>query len=147
MTDVLAPVSGVIKPINEVNDKVFSERILGDGVAIHPFESLVYAPCDGILTSLYPDGHAFVIEQDNLRVLVHIGIDTFELEGECFENLRREGDRIFAGDPIVEVDYDYMLELGYCTDTMIIVLNNFMIEQARTSSGRHVEVQDILFSI
>ncbi len=147
MVDILAPVSGVLKPIDEVKDKVFSERMLGDGVAIHPFESMVYAPCDGFLTSIYPDGHAFVIEQESIRIMVHIGIDTFELEGECFENLRKEGDKIFAGDPIVEVDYDYMSELGYSTDTMIVVMDKPYIPEARACSGRHVEVEDLLFKI
>ncbi len=147
MVDILAPVSGLLKPIDEVQDKVFSDRLLGDGVAIHPFESMVYAPCDGVLTSIYPDGHAFVIEQDTVRIMVHIGIDTIDLKGECFENLRKEGDRIFAGDPIVEVDYDYMSELGYCTDTMIVVLDKPQIPEARSCSGRYVEVEDLLFKI
>ena len=147
MVDVLAPVSGVLKPINEVNDEVFSTRMLGDGLAIHPFESMVFAPCDGVLSSIYPDGHAFVIDQGSVRIMVHIGIDTVELEGECFENLRKEGDRVFAGDPIVEVDYDYMVELGYSCDTIVVVLDKFMIPQARDCSGKHVDVKDLLFKI
>ncbi len=146
MTKVFAPVSGVLNPVEDANDRVFSAKMLGNGVAIQPFDSIVYSPCDGTVRSLYPDGHAFVIENDACEIMVHIGIDTFELNGECFTPLRRKGDRVFAGDPIVQVDYDYMEELGYATDTMVVAMDKSDIEINDSEYGKYIEVGEWIFN-
>ncbi|GAA3414836.1 PTS sugar transporter subunit IIA [Streptosporangium vulgare] len=105
MTTVLAPVAGVAVRLGSVPDPVFSEGLVGPGMAIEPDRTpgRVLSPIAGTIVKLHP--HAFVVVGDDGRgVLVHLGIDTVELRGEGFEPLAAEGDRVSAGQPVVAWD-------------------------------------------
>lgn len=118
------PIKGKHIPLKDVPDPVFSEKMMGDGSAIHPEGNIVVAPISGHLTTVFPTRHAFGIEGDNgEEVLIHIGINTVELNGEHFELLVEQGDYVNVGDPLVNVDFDAIAQAGYSTITPIIVLN------------------------
>lgn len=119
---IKAPVNGRCVDLNEVPDEVFSKRMMGDGVAIRPSDGLFVAPADGELAMLFKTGHAYGMILDNkVEILIHIGIDTVELQGEGFEILAEQGQKVVAGTPIVRVDLDLIRQKGYDTITPIII--------------------------
>lgn len=118
------PIKGKRVPISRVPDPVFSEKMMGDGVAIYPESNEVVAPISGTLVTVFPTSHAFGIEGDNgEEILIHIGINTVELEGKHFNLHVKQGDRVNVGDLLVTVDFDKIKEAGYEIVTPIIVLN------------------------
>ena len=120
---VYAPVKGKCIDITEVNDEGFSSKIMGDGVAVIPEESVIKAPADGKLTMIFETGHAFGMETDNgLELLLHIGIDTVNENGKGFEILKKAGEHVKKGTPIVRFDLEALKE-KYDMSTMVIVTN------------------------
>ena len=104
-----APVDGMLIPIEEVDDEVFSAKMAGDGIAIMPIGDTFTAPIDGIITKIFSTNHAFSIKsKQDLEVLVHIGLETVALKGEGFERLVQEGDEVTAGTPIIKADLEYI---------------------------------------
>ena len=120
---VYAPVKGKCIDIKEVNDEGFSSKIMGDGVAVIPEESVIKAPADGKLTMIFETGHAFGMEADNgLELLLHIGIDTVNEKGNGFKILKKSGDAVKKGTPVVELELETLKE-KYDMTTMVIVTN------------------------
>ena len=104
-----APLSGPVVPIEKVPDPVFSERLLGDGIAIDPVDNVLLAPVEGQIIQLYKTGHALTIKTDsNVEILIHIGLDTVALKGKGFKPLAAEGQQVKAGQPLIEFDMDYL---------------------------------------
>lgn len=102
---VVAPMAGEVKPISEVPDPVFAEKMMGDGFCIFPTEGRVVSPVAGEVVNLFPTLHAVgIATPDGIEVLVHVGIDTVKLQGEGFRALVRQGDKVSAGQPLLEVD-------------------------------------------
>ncbi|MCH3960960.1 MAG: PTS glucose transporter subunit IIA [Solobacterium sp.] len=124
---IAAPADGELFPIESVKDEVFAQKMMGDGVAFRYSQDHVVlcAPCNGVLSVLFPTGHAFGITMNNgVEVLVHIGIDTVNAKGDGFRLLKKkQGDMVKAGDPIVEAD---IRKLGqtYDMSTMLIITDN-----------------------
>jgi len=107
-----------------VNDKVFSSRVLGDGVGIIPTSGRITSPVSGVLLTVPKSGHAFGIKTDSgVEVLVHIGIDTVRLKGENFTVAVEKGAHVKAGDLLAEVNLDGIRAAGYDTTTMVTVTN------------------------
>lgn len=103
--DVFAPIDGVVVDLERVPDEVFAQKMVGDGLAIDPSGGLAVAPVAGTLVKLFPGGHAFGIALDNgVEIIVHIGLDTIELNGEGFQNIATEGQVVQVGTPIVRFD-------------------------------------------
>ncbi len=120
--DIKAPVKGEMIDITTVNDETFAQKILGEGVAFIPEDGTVCAPCDGIVEMLAETGHAFAVTRDDeLNMLVHIGIDTVAMNGEGFTALVKQGAHVKAGDPIIRADLAKIREKGYDTTVMLIV--------------------------
>ena len=120
---VYAPIKGKCIDITEVNDEGFSSKIMGDGVAVIPEESVIKAPADGKLTMIFETGHAFGMEADNgLELLLHIGIDTVNEKGNGFKILKKSGDAVKKGTPVVELELETLKE-KYDMTTMVIVTN------------------------
>ncbi|GAC1359831.1 MAG: hypothetical protein PVS3B1_08720 [Ktedonobacteraceae bacterium] len=110
---VLAPLDGVVTPLESVSDEVFAQKMAGDGVAIDPSGDVALAPISGSLVRLFPGGHAFGIAADNgVELIVHIGLDTVELGGQGFSNIATEGQYVQAGAPIVRFDRTVIERLG-----------------------------------
>jgi PTS system glucose-specific IIA component len=107
--DVFSPVDGQIVALESVNDEVFSQKMVGDGVAVMPISNQFKAPIDGVVSKIFSTNHAFSIKSDkDLEVMVHIGLETVGLNGEGFTRIANEGDEVKAGDVIIEVDLDYI---------------------------------------
>ncbi len=122
--EVLAPVSGKVIPLEEVNDAVFSQKMVGDGIAIIPSQETFVAPFDGKLTKLFPTLHAYSLQHSSgVEVIIHIGIDTVELAGDGFEALATEGTMLKAGDPIIKADLKKIQALGKEIVTPIVISN------------------------
>src|SRR6266576_2831147 len=110
---VLAPLDGTVVALENVPDQVFAQKMVGDGVAIDPSGQLAVAPVAGNLVKLFPGGHAFGISTSaGVELIVHIGLDTVELNGEGFENIAKEGQKVKVGTPIVRFDRATIERLG-----------------------------------
>lgn len=116
---------GAIVDLSKVNDKAFSSGALGKGVGIVANSKTVVAPIEGELTCVFPTKHAFGIKGENgVEVLVHIGINTVELDGKYFELKVNQGDKVSLGQPLVDVDFNKIKEVGYDTTIIMVVTNS-----------------------
>ena len=123
--DIAAPVAGTILDITEVNDAVFSQKMMGDGFAVEPAvgADTITAPCDGTIKLLADTLHAVAIESDGLEVLIHVGIDTVELGGRGFEALTQQGAKVRRGDALIRFDADSIKKEGKPLTTIIALTN------------------------
>lgn len=143
---MLAPVAGTVVALADVPDPVFAQQIVGSGIAIDPerAESTVVAPADGRLLKLYP--HAFVLLTGaGNGLLVHLGIDTVQLEGKGFELLVAEGDEVTAGTPIVRWDPAEIEAGGRSPIVPIVVMDSAPDSIRSTVIGRVVQVGEPVF--
>ena len=123
-TTVGSPLSGHIVSLDESGDPVFASRALGEGVAIQPTDSTVVAPVSGVLSTVAETGHAFGIKTDGgIEVLVHIGIDTVDMDGEGFAVVVAKGERIAAGEPLATVDFGKVAAAGHSVVVVVTVVN------------------------
>ena len=108
---ILAPVTGKAVALSEVPDPVFADKVLGDGAAIIPAEGKIVSPVNGEISTVAETGHAYgFTSEDGLEILVHVGLETVSLNGECFEVYVKPGDKVKAGDLVAEVDLKYLEE-------------------------------------
>lgn len=108
---ILAPLTGKAVPLSEVPDPVFSDRVLGDGVAIIPADGKIVSPVDGEISTVAETGHAYgFTSEDGQEILVHVGLETVSLNGECFKVYGKAGDKVKKGDLVAEVDLGYLKE-------------------------------------
>ncbi|MDZ4910399.1 PTS glucose transporter subunit IIA, partial [Clostridium perfringens] len=109
--------------LSKVNDEMFSNRLLGDGIAIEPGSNTVVSPCDGEITLVSETKHAIGLKnKDGIEVLIHIGLDTVKLNGLGFETLCKVGDKISVGQPLVNVDRDLLKEKNIPDVTMMVIV-------------------------
>lgn len=107
--DIYSPVDGESIYLDKVPDPIFSEKILGDGIAINPHDHLICAPLAGTIAIMFEHSHAFTIESPwGIELLVHIGIDTVEQNGKGFTRLLEQGAKVNVGDPIIDIDLTYL---------------------------------------
>ncbi|MCC0782836.1 PTS glucose transporter subunit IIA [Clostridioides sp. ES-S-0108-01] len=122
--DIELPVciEGTLVNLEEVNDSVFASKSMGDGIAVIPSKGIIKAPEDGTIEVAFPTGHAIGMRfDDDTEILVHVGINTVEMNGEGFELLVRQGDRVKKGQELIKFDIEKIKRKGYDTTTMIIV--------------------------
>ncbi|MBR4162021.1 MAG: PTS glucose transporter subunit IIA [Solobacterium sp.] len=124
-TDIVALADGKMIDVTTVSDPVFAQKMMGDSVAF-TFDSdkvTLCSPANGTLSVMFPTGHSFGIKRnDGVELLVHCGINTVEAKGDGFKTLKKQGDTIKAGDPVVEVDVK-KLSSKYDMSTMLIITN------------------------
>lgn len=121
---ITSPLSGEVLPLTQVKDQVFSSGALGKGVAIKPSEGKLYAPADGVVTTLFPTGHAVgITTETGAEILMHIGMDTVELDGQGFTVKVKQDDHVKKGDLLVEFDIEAIEAAGFSTITPIVVTN------------------------
>ncbi|MFS1133469.1 beta-glucoside-specific PTS transporter subunit IIABC [Enterococcus hirae] len=119
-----SPLSGKVLPLSDVPDKVFSSGAMGKGLAIDPEKGELIAPADGEITTIFPTGHAVgLTTKDGIEILMHIGMDTVELEGQGFETFVKQGDQVKAGDLLVRFDIELIKAAGYSVITPIVITN------------------------
>lgn len=123
-------VQGEVVPLTEVPDKVFSEGLMGQGKAIKPQSNTFYAPFDGVVTALFPTKHAIGLTSDQgVELLIHIGVDTVELEGRHFTTLIEANQAIKKGQPLIKADLAAIQAEGYATITPVVVTNASAFEK------------------
>ena len=146
--ELLAPVSGKVLPLSSVPDEVFATKLAGDGVAVEPTEDIFVAPGSGELVLIFKTNHAFCIRLDNgIEILVHIGIDTVNLNGEFFERLAVEGTKVKAGDPIIKVNREKVTEKGYSLISPVLITNMEIIKEINYLDNKVVKVgKDVIIS-
>ena len=121
---LLAPVSGVIYPLERVPDPVFAQKLVGDGISIDPTDTILRAPCAGEIVQLHAAGHAVTLKAaGGVEVLMHVGIDTVTLKGEGFTPRVKVGDKVEAGAPLIEFDLDYVATNAKSLLTEVIISN------------------------
>ncbi len=147
--EIKAPLTGELVALEEVPDEVFAAKTVGDGAAIKPTDNKLVAPADGVIRQLFPTGHAVGIETEaGVELLIHIGIDTVDLDGEGFEKLVQEGEQIKTGDELIKFDLDYIAEQAPSTITPVVITNvDQMAEFTVTEAAEVTAGQDELFTI
>lgn len=145
-TKLVSPLNGDVKPLSEIKDEVFSSGAMGQGVAIEPSEGVLHAPADGKIVLVFPTGHAVGINTtDGAEVLMHIGMDTVNLQGKGFKTLVQKGQEVKAGDPLVEFNIKEIKAAGYEVATPVVVTNSKKYESINQVANGTVEVgQEIL---
>src|SRR5436190_1352177 len=133
---LLAPLSGVLVPLERVPDPVFAQRTVGDGVSIDPTSGELLAPAAGRVTLLHRASHALAITTDEgLEILVHIGVDTIALNGKGFTPRVRQGDRVAAGQPLISFDADLIARSAPSLLTQVLVTNRERIRAMTVATG------------
>ena len=144
---VYAPMSGKILALSDVDDAAFSEKMLGDGVAILPDENAVYSPVDGVITDVTDTKHAFCITaEDGTELLLHIGINTVTLKGEGFQVFVSGGDHVRAGDKIADVDLSALSAGGLSAQTPVLLTEFERVHIVETREGSVQGGKDVLFT-
>lgn len=137
--ELKAVINGTVIPITEVKDDVFSSCMLGNGLAIQPTDSkpTVVAPADGEVSVIMEgSNHAVGIKiTDNFDLLIHIGIDTVSLNGEGFTSFVSMGQKVKAGDKLIEFDKDLVVSKGLCPDVIVICLDNPELPKLEYKTG------------
>jgi len=142
---LLAPLSGVLMELDEVPDPVFSGRVIGDGLCIDPTSSTLCAPLAGIISNVQASGHAVSITDDHgVQVLMHIGLDTVNLAGQGFTSLVEEGQRVAAGQALIEFDADYIARHARSLLTLMLVVSGEPFTWLSAPSGRVESGQPLL---
>ncbi len=124
-TEIASPMKGEVKKLSELKDEAFASGVLGKGAAIVPEEGKVYAPADGEITALFPTLHALGMKTgEGAELLIHIGMDTVQLNGEGFEAHIKEGDQVKKGQLLISFDKALIEGKGYCLDTPVLITNS-----------------------
>lgn len=133
---ILAPLTGKAVPLSEVPDSVFSEKVLGDGVAIIPADGKIVSPVDGEISTVAETSHAYgFTSEDGQEVLVHVGLETVSLNGECFKVYGKAGDKVKAGDLVAEVDLEYLKEKDINPITPVLLCSDTEGKELRYIEG------------
>jgi len=138
---------GKLIKISDVPDEVFSQKILGDGYAIHPTSGSISSPVNGTITQVYDTGHAYCITSDDgLEILVHMGIDTVELKGKGFSAIVKDGDKVLKGSPLATMDMNLIESLGYKTVTMVVITNTIAVKSMKLTGNSTVRAGDAVLT-
>lgn len=126
--ELLLPISGTVIPLSEVNDYLFSKKIMGEGIAIKPTDNFLYSPIDGEVAVLYESKHAIIIKgESGIQLLLHVGMDTAKLEGRGFGSFVKVGDKVSAGDKLMFFDAEYVSDKS-SLDTPVVITNPDILE-------------------
>lgn len=121
---MVLPINGKVLPLSDVNDYLFNKKIMGEGAAIEPYDGNVVSPIDGKIVLIYKTNHAIAIEnEDGIRVLIHVGLDSAKLEGKGFALYAKMGDEVKAGDKILSFDR-HLLEKNASIITPVVITNS-----------------------
>lgn len=144
---VLSPVKGRVSPLSKASDQAFAQGALGKGVLIEPTEGVVRAPFDGTVMTLFPTMHAIgLISDQGMELLIHIGMDTVQLEGNGFEGKVVQGEKVKKGQVLVTFDIDAIKAAGYSVETPVIVTNSGDYLDIVETQDREVTSDDTLIT-
>lgn len=143
-----SPLKGKVLKLSEVKDEAFASGVLGQGAAVEPEEGVLYAPADGTVSALFPTGHAIgFTTQTGLELLMHVGMDTVQLDGKGFKAFVETGETVKQGQKLLEFDRKLISEAGYSLVTPVLVTNSDDFEQVEITGDEKVKAGDLLLSI
>lgn len=142
--DVIAPLTGVLVPIEDVPDPVFAQKMMGEGFSIDPLAGQLVAPVSGEVVDLQKSGHAVTIRStDGLEILIHIGLDTVQLKGQGFTPLVTQGQRVQVGDALIDFELDFLATRAKSLLTQIVIVNSDLLDSLDPKSGVVSAGQDL----
>ncbi len=145
---VFSPLNGQVIPLSNVKDPVFADGILGKGAAIVPSEGRLVSPVSGTILNIFPTLHAIGIQSDDgLEILIHLGVDTVELEGKYFKSNISEGDKVSVGDLLIEFQIEEIKNAGYDITTPIVVTNSDQYETIEAIPEQNIKAGEKLIII
>jgi len=145
---LVSPLSGTALSLINVPDQVFSQKIVGDGIAVEPSDGLVLSPCNGRILNIFRTNHAFVIgSEEGLEILIHLGLDTVDLNGDGFECIVNANANVKIGEPIIRMDLEKIKKMGKKVITPIVILNMDIISDIEIHEGLKIAGRDDLMTI
>ena len=146
--NILAPMSGQVVPLEQVPDEVFSQKLMGDGMAIQPDDGKIYAPVSGKVVTVADTLHAYgICAEEGVEILIHVGLDSVTLKGEGFKSHVREGDAVAAGQLIAEVDLKVLRKNDIPTITPVILCNGVEGMSLQKAEGKVKGGRDFLMTL
>lgn len=145
---ICAPVAGEAVAINQVSDPTFGEEILGKGIAIKPTDGRVVAPCDATVDMMFDTGHAVsLVASFGAEILIHVGLDTVNLQGKYYTVHVKSGDKVKKGDLLMEFDHEAIKAEGYDIITPVVICNSGDYGTFKTYVGKTVATGDIVIEL
>lgn len=143
-----SPVKGRTIPLSQVKDEAFASAAMGDGLAILPSEGKIYAPLDGTAEAVFPTGHAVgLVTEAGREILIHIGIDTVQLDGKGFQAHVKQGDRVKKGDLLVEFDPELIRKEGYDPTVIYIITDMDQVTNLEVRTNQNIEaLETVMFA-
>lgn len=146
--NLYAPANGRVISVTEVADPVFSQKMMGDGYAVIPTDGKIYSPVDGKVMSVFPTKHAVGIQMDNgIEILLHMGLDTVELNGKPFETHVSEGDVLSATTLVATCDLEALAEAGKDNAMVVVITNMDKVESFDLTASGNVEAHSIVGTV
>ena len=143
-----SPVKGKTIPLSQVNDEAFASGAMGDGLGIIPSEGKIYAPLDGTAEAVFPTGHAVgLVTEEGREILIHIGIDTVQLEGKGFYAHVEQGDRVKKGDLLIEFDPELIQKEGYDPTVIYILTDMEQVAKLDVRTNQNVEAMETVMYV
>lgn len=141
---LLMPIKGKVVDLSEVNDSLFSKKVLGEGAAIIPEDDFVYSPVDGEITLVYESKHALTIKtEQGIEILIHVGIDSVKLEGRGFSSYVKIGEKVKRGDKILFFDREYVGKFSELV-TPIVITNSEIVDKVSINFGGRETKDDFI---
>ncbi|GAA0489789.1 beta-glucoside-specific PTS transporter subunit IIABC [Alkalibacterium indicireducens] len=145
---LMSPLKGDVISLSKLDDAAFSSGALGHGIAIQPTEGTLLSPADGIVTTLFPTNHAVgVTTESGAEILMHIGMDTVQLEGKYFSSYVKQGDKVTMGQPLIEFDIDKIEQAGYPIITPVVVTNSDKYKNVKVTSESKVDGGNFILAL
>ena len=141
--EFVSPANGELIHLDKVNDPVFSQKLMGDGFAVKPSDNEIVAPIGGVIGTVFPTKHALMITSKNgLEIMLHLGIDTVELNGQPFEMFVQENDTVEAGQKLATMDLQKVQDSGKDTPIMTIITNSDAVKDMGDFEDKSVYAGD-----
>ncbi len=145
---ILSPVTGKAIPLEQVDDPVFSQKVIGDGMAVIPSNGTIVSPVDAEVVSVAETKHAFGLKtEDGLELLIHVGLETVSLKGECFEVFVKPGDKMKAGQKLAKVDLEFLKEKNISAVTPVLVCGGMEGKSLNYGEGEMKAGESVLLTV
>ena len=147
-TTIYVPVTGEVHPLSDASDEAFASETLGKGAMIIPTDGTLVSPVDGTIEMLFDTGHAVgITSDDGVELLVHIGIDTVNMQGKGFQPLVKQGEHVKKGDKLIQFSIDEIKNAGYSEQTMVIVTNTPDYAEVTATTGKSMNTGDAMINV
>ena len=146
--NIVSPMNGDVLPLNAVKDETFASEMMGKGIAINPLDGKVVSPINGVVQTIFKTKHAIGLKsEDGTEILIHVGMDTVQLEGKHFTAYVKDGDKVKIGDTLIEFDSEAIKKEGYELITPVIVTNTNDYLEVLAREVKRVNTGDAIISI